>query len=270
MWIDVSFCPVVGEGGRVVWIVAEGRDLTERRRREEALNRAVVELTRSNHELERFAHVAAHDLQEPCRTIISYAQLLERRAGATLDASAREFLDYLIGGAHRMRDLVTDLLAYSRIKGKEAPFVQVDCAAMAADVLTDLHRTIAEAGAQVEVGPLPTVSGDPAQLSQVFLNLIGNALKFRAPSRVARIRVTAEREGAEWVFCVADNGIGIASEYYQRVFEIFQRLHGPDRYPGTGIGLAICRQVVERHGGRIWVQSEPGQGSRFAFTLPAA
>lgn len=270
MWVDMSFRPVWGEDGTVGWIVAEGRDLTERRQREEALNRAVAELTRSNQELERFAHIAAHDLQEPCRTIISYAQLLERRSEPVLDEASHEFLGYLVSGAHRMRDLVTDLLAYSRARGKEAPFEPVDCGQVVAGVLADLQRSIAEAGALVEVGELPVVSGDRAQLTQLFLNLIGNALKFRDPARPAHIRIWADRDDGDWLFRVADNGIGIAPAYHQRVFEIFQRLHGPDRYPGTGIGLAICRKVVERHSGRIWVESLEGQGACFCFTLPAA
>lgn len=270
MWVDVSFRPVMGTGGTVAWIVAEGRDQTDRRQREDALNRAVDELTRSNQELERFAHVAAHDLQEPCRTIVSYAQLLERRFAGTLDQDGREFLAYLIGGAHRMRDLVTDLLAYSRIKGKAAPFGDVACGEIVSGVVADLQRTITEASARVEIGSLPTVSGDRPQLTHLFLNLLGNALKFRDPERTSEIRVSAAREGADWLFRVADNGIGIAPSYHQRVFEIFQRLHGPDRYPGTGIGLAICRKVVERHGGRIWVESEAGCGATFCFTLPAS
>ena len=268
MWVDVSFRPVPDDSGGVAWIVAEGRDLTERRRRELALNRAVEELTRSNQELERFAHVAAHDLQEPCRTIISYAQLLEKRCGDGLDRDGRDFLQYLIGGAHRMRDLVSDLLAYSRVKDKAAPFEPLECGALVAGVLADLNRTIAEADAQVTVGDLPTVSGDRQQIVQLFLNLLGNALKFRAEGRRPEIRVTARRAGDMWEFCIADNGIGIAEAYHQRVFEVFQRLHGPDRYPGTGIGLSICRKVLERHGGTIRVESREGEGSRFYFTLP--
>lgn len=270
MWVDISFKSVIGEDGAVAWIVAEGRDLTERRQREETLNQAVDALTQSNQELERFAHVAAHDLQEPCRTIISYAQLLERRFGPLLGIEGNEFLDYLVGGAHRMRDLVSDLLAYSRVKGKAAPFETVECEQVVAAVVADLQRTITEAGAKIEVAPLPEVVGDAAQLAQLFQNLIGNALKFRTAERVPEIRVSAERDGALWCFSVADNGIGIAPDYHDRVFEIFQRLHGPDRFPGTGIGLAICRNVVERHGGRIWVDSEEGQGCTFRFTLPAS
>ncbi|MCR6631856.1 MAG: CHASE domain-containing protein [Magnetospirillum sp.] len=270
MRVDVSFKPVFNDAGEVAWIVAEGRDLTERLRREDALNRAVDALTRSNQELERFAHIAAHDLQEPCRTIISYAQLLERRAVDRLDRDERDFLAYMIGGAHRMRDLVADLLAYSRVEAKAAPFEAVDCAGVVAGVLADLQRTVAEAGAHIEVGELPVVLGDGPQLAQLFQNLVGNALKFRAADRVPEIRISAMREPTRWHFVVADNGIGIAPAYHRRVFEIFQRLHGPDRYPGTGIGLAICRKVVERHGGRIWVDSEDGRGSRFHFVIPLA
>lgn len=269
MWVDVSFKPVVDEDGMVAWIVAEGRDLTQLRDREQALSLAVDALTRSNQELERFAHVAAHDLQEPCRTIVSYAQLLERRYGPTLGDEGNDFLNYLVGGAHRMRNLVADLLAYSAVKGKAAPFALVDCRQVVTAVVADLQQTIVEAAAVVTVDGLPCVLGDGAQLTQVFLNLIGNALKFRPPGRAPEIRVSAGRTEDGWLFTIADNGIGIAQPYQEQVFEIFQRLHGADRFPGTGIGLAICRKVVERHGGRIWVDSEEGAGCAFRFTLPS-
>lgn len=270
MWVDLSFRPVLAENGRVAWVVAEGRDQTERRRREDALNRAVDELTRSNQELERFAHVAAHDLQEPCRTVISYAQLLERRLEGHLDRDSSDFLDFLVGGAHRMRDLVADLLVYARIKDQSAPFSPVACADLVEVTLSELQYSIAEAGAHLDIAPLPRVLGDRTQIAQLFYNLISNALKFRDPARIVHVALSAHRDGAMWEFCVADNGIGIAAPYHHRVFEPFQRLHGPERYPGTGIGLAICRKVVHSHGGRIWVESQEGKGSRFLFTLPVA
>ncbi len=269
MWVAVSFKPVPGADGSVAWIVAEGRDLTEWRRREDALSQAVDALTRSNQELERFAHVAAHDLQEPCRTVVSYAQLLERRYAGPLGGEGREFLDYLVQGAHRMRDLVNDLLAYSHVSGKAAPFGVVDCREVVAGVIEDMRRTIVDAGADITVGDLPVVLGDGAQLGMVFQHLLGNALKFRRLDVVPRISVSAERKPGEWVIAVSDNGIGIASDYHDRVFDVFQRLHGTDRFPGTGIGLAICRRVVERHGGRIWVESQEGAGAILRFTLPS-
>lgn len=237
-----------------------------------AATRLPSALTRSNQELERFAHVAAHDLQEPCRTIISYAQLLERRFADTLDQDGQEFLAYLIGGAHRMRDLVTDLLAYSRVKGKAAPFAAVSCAEVVTSVVADLQRTIAEADASVVVGDLPMVSGDRPQLAQLFQNLIGNGLKYRRAETAPRVEISAATDTATGMatFTVSDNGIGIEAEYYDRIFGIFQRLHGRTQYPGTGIGLAICKKVVERHGGRMWLDSVPGQGSNFHFTLKLA
>lgn len=268
MWVAMSFKPVLGADGTVAWIVAEGRDLTEWRRREDALSQAVDALTRSNQELERFAHVAAHDLQEPSRTVVSYAQLLERRHSQQLGEEGEEFLNYLVAGAHRMRALVTDLLAYSQIKGKAAPFAVVDCREVVESVLGDLRRTIADCGADISVGDLPVVLGDPAQLSQVFQSLLSNALKFRKFEAQPAISISAEHRPGEWVIAVADNGIGIAADYHERVFDVFQRLHGADRYPGTGIGLAICRRVVERHGGRIWVDSQEGKGATFRFTIP--
>lgn len=268
MWVTVSFKPVFGADGAVAWIVAEGRDLTEWRRREDALSQAVDALTSSNQELERFAHVAAHDLQEPCRTVVSYAQLLERRHAEHLGGEGKEFLNYLVRGAHRMRDLVSDLLAYSHVGDKAAPFAPVDCREVVSDVLADLGGNILDAKAEITVGELPVVLGDAGQLGMLFQHLLGNALKFRRSATAPRISLSAEAKPGEWVISVSDNGIGIAADYHQRVFDVFQRLHGADRFPGTGIGLAICRRVVERHGGRIWLESREGEGATFRFTIP--
>lgn len=268
MWINVSFKPVLGVDGQVAWIVAEGRDLTEWHRREDALSQAIDALTRSSQELERFAHVAAHDLQEPCRTVVSYAQLLQRRQAGNLDRESLEFLNYLVGGALRMRDLIGDLLAYTQMADTITPFETIDCTRVVAEVLEDMSHEIDEAEAEIVVGNLPEIVGEWALLVQLFHNLLSNALKFRAPGVSPRISISARLEDGQWIISVADNGIGIAPDYHQRIFEVFQRLHGQDRFPGTGIGLAICRRVVERLSGRIWVESAEGHGATFHFTVP--
>jgi PAS domain S-box-containing protein len=227
------------------------------------------ELARSNADLEQFAYVASHDLQEPLRMVASYVQLLSRRYKGKLDADADEFIHYAVDGANRMQALIQDLLAYSRVgtRGKEPQPVALEkCAARA---LSHLRLAQEEAGAEIKVEPLPWVKGDETQLAQLLQNLVGNALKFRG-ERSPRIRVSATREDDTVTVSVEDNGIGIEPQYYERIFAIFQRLHGKEEYPGTGIGLSICKKIVERHGGRIWVESTPGQGSTFRFTLTAA
>lgn len=239
------------------------------RARARDLEGTVDELSRSNAELQQFAHIAAHDLNEPVRLVVSYAQLLERRLGPRLDAEEREFMDYLTAAARRMHALVGDILAHAQAGMRELAFEPVEVDALVAAVLDTLRPSIEAAGAHVEVRPLPRVVASASQLQQVFQNLVGNALKFTAPRQAPVIRIEAEARPGEWLFTVSDNGIGIEPQYQERIFQVFQRLHAQDRYPGTGIGLAICKRVVERHGGRIWVDSAPGRGSRFRFTLPA-
>ncbi|WP_257457605.1 PAS domain-containing sensor histidine kinase [Archangium lipolyticum] len=227
------------------------------------------ELARSNADLEQFAYVASHDLQEPLRMVASYVQLLSRRYKGKLDADADEFIHYAVDGANRMQALINDLLAYSRVgtRGKEPHPVSLEkCAARA---LSYLRLAQEETGAELTVEPLPWVKGDETQLVQLLQNLVGNALKFRG-DKPPRIRVSATRQDDTVTVSVEDNGIGIEPQYYERIFAIFQRLHGKEEYPGTGIGLSICKKIVERHGGRIWVESTPGQGSTFRFTLAAA
>jgi PAS domain S-box-containing protein len=264
--VEISLSPLTGPEGTL--ITSAIRDVTERARAEQRLKETAAELARSNAELEQFAYVASHDLQEPLRMVASYTQLLARRYRGKLDDDADEFIGYAVDGAQRMQRLIQDLLAYSRVGTRGHAFEPVDCAAIVAQVVGDLRAAIAESAATVEPGVLPMVNADPTQLRQLFQNLIGNALKYRRPDVDPVVRITATRAGARWAFAVADNGIGIAPEYAERVFVIFQRLHTQAEYAGTGIGLAICKKIVERHGGRIRVEPTPGGGATFRFTLP--
>jgi PAS domain S-box-containing protein len=243
-------------------------DITERKHGEEALLRHAAELERSNSELEQFAYVASHDLQEPLRMVNSYTQLLAKRYEGKLDDAADEFIGYIVGGATRMYQLINDLLAYSRVSSQGNPFSPTDCEALLANALSNLHVTVQETGAVVTHDPLPMVMADGLQLGQVFQNLISNALKFHGEA-CPRVHVSAEQRGKEWLFSILDNGIGIDPQFSERIFVIFQRLHSREAYPGTGVGLAICKKIVERHGGRIWADSPPGQGAAFCFSLPA-
>jgi PAS domain S-box-containing protein len=241
----------------------------ERLRAEMALEHRADELARSNAELERFAYVASHDLQEPLRMVASYTQLLARRYQDKLDADANEFIGYAVDGVTRMQALINDLLAYSRVgtRGKEFAVTRLDECLQRA--LANLRLAVEQSGASVSHDALPTVVGDEGQLAQVFQNLVGNALKFRGTA-APKVHVSARKlEGGAWEVCVRDNGIGIAPEYFDKVFVIFQRLHTRSDYSGNGIGLAICKKIVERHGGTIWIESQPPSGTAVHFTLPA-
>lgn len=244
------------------------REVSVREQAEERLKHQAEELQRSNAELEQFAYVASHDLQEPLRMVASYTGLLKRRYAGKLDAEADEFMDYAMDGVTRMRALINGLLTYSRVGNEPKPLEKTDSRAALDRALANLQAAISDRNASVLAGRLPTVMGNPLQLTQVFQNLVGNGLKFCKAPR-PEIRVDAVRRGDEWVFSVRDNGIGIDPQYRDRIFLIFQRLHKRDEYDGTGIGLAICKKIVERHGGRIWVESEPGKGATFRFTLRA-
>jgi signal transduction histidine kinase len=244
------------------------QELAERQRAEERLEHYAAELERSNKELQQFAYVASHDLQEPLRMVSSYVQLLERRCQDKLDDDAKDFIAFAVDGANRMQRLINDLLAYSRIETRGQPFERTDSSAALHDALANLALTIEETNATVTHDPLPTVMADEVQLIQTFQNLISNAIKFRRNGVVPQVHISAEERSNQWLFSVRDNGIGIEPQHQDRAFVIFQRLHTREEYPGTGIGLAVCKRIIERHGGSIWVESEPEQGSTFYFTLP--
>ncbi len=235
----------------------------------EAIEQKARELARSNKELEQFAYVVSHDLQEPLRMVSSYLELIEKRYASRLDEAGHQFIGFAVDGAKRMQTLIHDLIAYSRVGTREKPFSPTDLEGVLADALDNLRIAIQESGASVTHDPLPTLAADSTQLLQLFQNLIGNAIKFRRNDAPPAIHVSARRQGGDWEFGIRDNGIGIKPEFFDRIFMVFQRLHDLQEYPGTGIGLAVCKKIVERHGGRIWVESEPGKGSAFQFTIPA-
>jgi PAS domain S-box-containing protein len=255
-------------------IYARATDITDRRRsvRELAgLNRELqghaAELERSNSDLQQFAYIASHDLSEPLRTVSNFAQLLEKRYDGELDERGHRYISHVVEGAERMQRLIQDLLTYSRIGQGGVEHAAVDVGASVADVFAGLSRTIQERGAEISVGELPVVVADRTQIEQIFQNLIANALKFCDEDQ-PRIQVAADEDAVGWTFSVTDNGIGIEERHAKRIFQVFQRLHGRVAYPGTGIGLAVCKRAVECHGGAIWAEPNPGGGTRFSFTLP--
>jgi len=276
VYFQILLAPV-REDGRLIGVQGALRNITRSKRAEHKLSRTLMaleeanaELARSNKDLEAFAYVASHDLQEPLRMVASFTKLLQKRYQGQLDSKADEYIHFAADGATRMQGLINDLLTYSRVGSRGKPLEETGCEEAFHRAVSNLQLTIRESDALVSRTPLPRVKGDATQLVQLFQNLIVNALKFRGEARPA-VHVSARRDGGrgEWVFVVRDNGIGIEARHLERIFVIFQRLHTQKEYPGSGIGLAICRKIVERHGGRIWVESQPGKGSVFSFTLPA-
>lgn len=252
----------------IIWVcLLLVRNMTQRLRELVGEARLAEDLKRSNQELEQFAFVASHDLQTPLWAVAGYVQLLKHRYKGRLDAKADQFIDSAAGGVERMQALIRDLLNYSRVGRTEPPAVPVDLGIVMKTSLALIQKTIRETGAVINVEPLPTVQASPMRMGQLFENLIGNALKYRG-ERHPEIRIRAEKRKTEWVLSVQDNGIGIEPQYFGRIFEVFQRLHSRNEYAGTGIGLAVCKKIVELYGGRIWVESKPGEGSTFKFTLP--
>jgi PAS domain S-box-containing protein len=276
VWVVHNASTVHDSSGRLLYGIAQVQDITERKRAEEGLGRVAaelerraIELERSNADLQQFAYVASHDLSEPLRMVSSYVQLLERRYSDQLDQDAHEFIEFAVDGVNRMQRLIEDLLAYSRVGTSEYRHERVDVGGLVEDTLRGMRATVGDSGAIVTHDSLPEIVGDPGQLRQLFQNLISNAIKF-VEQGPPRVHVSAERDGREWRFAVADNGIGIDPHHADRIFAVFKRLHGRDSYPGSGIGLSICKRIVERHNGRIWVEPNDGGGSRFCFTLPVA
>ena len=266
VWVALTLTVERDAAGKAQYEIAIYDDITSRKKAESELQAAHDELTRSNAELEQFAYVASHDLQEPLRMVSSYTQLLGKRYGERLEGDAKEFMAFVIEGAGRMRQLIDDLLAYSRVGTRGKGFRQVKLESVIERASVNLRAALEESGAELTHDPLPVVQADESQLVQLFQNLIGNAVKFHGAA-VPKIHVSAVEKEHEWEVTVTDNGIGVEPQYFERIFMVFQRLHDRGQYPGTGIGLAICKKVVERHGGRLWVESEPGKGSSFHFTL---
>ena len=266
--IELMLSPLASRGE--ILVTAAIRDITVRKKAEADLLQTVAELNRSNEELGQFAYLASHDLQEPLRMVASYTQLLSRRYKGRLDSDADEFIAFAVDGASRMQRLIEDLLSYSRVGTKGQPLVATSSENALEQALANLHVAVAEHGAEVTHDPLPTVLADEVQLIQLFQNLVGNAIKYQE-SDVPKIHVSAAKNGDRmWTFSVKDNGLGIGPEYLEKVFGMFERLHRRDEYAGTGIGLAICRKIVERHGGEISVESQVGEGSTFHFALAGA
>lgn len=264
--VEIGLNPVHFDGQAIV--IATIVDVTVQKRAESALRHRAQELERSNSELEQFAYVASHDLQEPLRMVASFTELLAERYKDELDDRAKEYISFATDGAKRMQVLINDLLQYSRVGSKEKEFSSVDCNLLCHNLIEkELSLAIRESSADVIVNKLPKVMGDERQLSQLFQNMISNAVKYTAESTIPKIVISASEEEDKWRFSVCDNGIGIAPEFHSRIFIIFQRLHGKSEYSGTGIGLAICKKIVELHGGRIWLEPEPKQGSEFNFTI---
>jgi len=266
---EVTLSAVRSDADMISHHVLEFSDITEFRHAREELIRRTEELSRSNKELEQFAYVASHDLQEPLRMVASYTQLIAQRYRGKLDADADEFINYAVDGATRMQAIINDLLTLSRVSTRNTIFSRVDAKLALDKALANLRLIIGETGATIVCDSLPALNADGSQLTQLFQNLIGNAIKFRG-SNSPRVEIGAEQQDGEWVFHVRDSGIGIAPEYFERIFLMFQRLHTKKEYPGTGIGLTICKKIVERHGGRIWIESEQGKGTTFYFTIPTA
>jgi two-component system, sensor histidine kinase and response regulator len=251
-------------------LMVRAKNLLERARFEKELRRANEALTDSNQELERFAFAASHDLQEPLRTVISYLQLLSTRYGGKLDGDADQFITFTVQAAKRMQSLIRDLLTYARVTKSGGDFQTTDCGFVLKQVLDSLENSLVEKKATVTHDPMPAIRADPGQIGQLFQNFISNALKFQEPDAAPRIHIGVRRTDTEWEFTVRDNGIGIAREFFPKLFSMFERFHPQSRYAGTGMGLAICKRIVDRHQGRIWLESTPGEGSTFHFTIPLA
>ncbi len=263
--VEVLLNPIRTSDG--FFVVAALIDLTERRRAEEALKHANTALEKSNMELQQFAYVASHDLQTPLRGIAGFAQMLQSDYRNKLSDEADQHLERIVEGTKRLQQMIGDLLSFARVESRARRFEIINLGEVFEDTVALLGASIEDAGADVTSDALPSVECDRAQISQLLQNLIGNAVKYRGDAP-PKVHVSAQSTGGEWTITVADNGIGIEAKHHDKIFEVFRRLHGQGKYPGTGIGLAVCRRIVDRHGGRIWVESDAGKGSTFYFTIP--
>lgn len=268
-WLEERALVERGPDGRALRLLGTTLDITDRKQAENKLVQQAEELWRSNQALEQFAYISSHDLKEPLRQIASYAQLLEADYRDRLDGNANKYLTKISASVQRMNNLIQDLLTFSKIDQAPQMRESVDLNVITSQVLADLDAAIQEKRASVSVDSLPTVLGVPSQMHQLLQNLLSNAIKFNKPGESPEVHITAKSQGAFVRVCVTDNGIGIDRRYHARIFKVFQRLHGRQSYPGTGIGLAICKKIVEQHGGKIWVESSPGHGSRFCCLLPS-
>ena len=268
-WANAVITAIRSGSGELTGFSKVTRDLTERRAHEASLNAAMAELQKSNQELDEYAAFVSHDLQEPLRKVASFAELLARRLGDKVDQEGKEYIHYIVDGAKRMRSLIVDLLDYSRIGREEPPMEPVDLGKLLDGVLGDLELAVKDAQARIERGPLPTIPGNRLRLARLLQNLISNALKYREPSRPLVVEIGAERVDASWVLSVKDNGIGFEPAQAERIMRPFQRLHSKERYPGSGVGLASAKKIVDLHRGRLWAKARPGLGSEFFVMLPA-
>ena len=265
--VSITVSPIINSDGLIIGASTIARDISHRKMMEDELQETLIKLKRSNSELEQFAYVASHDLQEPLRMISSFLQLLQMRYSGQLDSDADEFINFAVDGAKRMQELIQDLLAYSRVTTKGNEFKDIKMEEALEQALMNLKISIEENNAIITHDSLPIISADYSQMIQLLQNLIGNSIKYRS-DKTPKIHISAQEKDNQWIFSVEDNGIGIDSQYSDQVFQIFKRLHTNDEYKGTGIGLAITKRIIERHSGRIWVESELGKGSKFYFTIP--
>lgn len=267
-WNDLVMSPIKDDKGVTTHFMGMQLDVTDRIEAEHRMAAKSQQLEMSNQELEQFTYATSHDLQEPLRMINSYLQLLQKRYGDQLDEDATTFLGFATEGADRMQDLINDLLTLSRVSDDQSRYKDISLNTVVERAVANLQTSISESKAEIEVDELPAMCVDPIQITQLFQNLIGNGIKYQQPGVAPKIHISVKKKKDEYVFSVQDNGIGINKKHFERIFTIFQRLHTRSEYPGTGVGLAICSKIVDRHGGKIWVKSEEGHGSTFLFSVP--
>lgn len=268
IWMINTLTAIYNDNHELIGFTQLMRNASRQKEADDKLKHSLDSLEQSNKELERFAYIASHDLQEPLRMVASFTQLLEKKYKNKLDGEAMEYINFAVDGALRMQQLITDLLTYSRVSITGKMFTPTNCNSILKEAIFNLNVAINESHAEITHEVLPTIMADDTQILQVFQNILSNAIKFRKPNTIPKIHISTELKNNEWYFSFSDNGIGISPEYQEQVFLIFQRLHTKQEYSGTGIGLAICKKIIDRHGGKIWIESTLGQGAKFCFTIP--